>query len=106
MSCSGVVQLAAGGASVTSQIAWLGISATELACFVGFWGLQVKPICCRVTAGLEWPLMAGLCRHISPCSGCLYPFTYTALPVYKHTVPCMTAMVWAVAECVPPAATA
>ena len=41
-SFSRVVPLAAGGASVTSQIAWLGISATELACFVGFWGLQVK----------------------------------------------------------------
>ena len=48
-----VVQLVAGGASVTGQIAWLGISATELACFVGFWGLQVKLVCCRITAGFQ-----------------------------------------------------
>eukprot|EP00891_Asterochloris_glomerata_P007041 jgi/Astpho2/7041/e_gw1.00107.50.1_t len=41
--------LVAGGAIVTSQIAWLGISATELACFVGFWGLQVAII----TKGME-----------------------------------------------------
>ena len=56
VSLSTVVQLVAGGAIVTSQIAWLGISATELACFVGFWGLQVKLVCCHISAGLNGPL--------------------------------------------------
>lgn len=55
VSLSTVVQLVAGGAIVTSQIAWLGISATELACFVGFWGLQVKLVCCHISAGLNGP---------------------------------------------------